>query len=92
MVLQYYRRFNIQIRGVQTIYETIYQSRNAQPSARMVDLLKEEDFEIAKQVMIQTPCAVEHLPRVKEGGVDWFLFVYGLEVEVVGASVLFSAR
>ncbi|KAI1654054.1 hypothetical protein F4813DRAFT_399429 [Daldinia decipiens] len=68
-IRQYDRRFNHRTRGVQTSMEMIYESRSAQPSDIKAELWVEDSFEMATQITIRTPCPVEQLPKVKEGGV-----------------------
>ncbi|KAI0849945.1 hypothetical protein F5Y00DRAFT_252593 [Daldinia vernicosa] len=68
-VRQYDLRFSHRARGVQTSTEMIYESRSAQPSDRKAELWVEDGFQMATQITIRTPCPVEQLPKVKEGGV-----------------------
>ncbi|KAI1479726.1 hypothetical protein F4774DRAFT_425652 [Daldinia eschscholtzii] len=68
-VRQYEVRYNSRARGVHSSEEIIYESRNPHPSNRKAELWDEEGFQVAAKITVQTPCPIEQLPRVKQGGV-----------------------
>ncbi|KAI1391073.1 uncharacterized protein F4822DRAFT_442208 [Hypoxylon trugodes] len=87
----YERRIDHRARGRREFREVIWESRSSKPSNRKADLDNDEDFMVAKSILITTP-PVEQLPKIKHEGTLWYLFAYDLKVEVSGASIKLSAK
>ncbi|KAI0381746.1 hypothetical protein F5Y04DRAFT_288292 [Hypomontagnella monticulosa] len=88
--LPYEIRYHHRERGCKEISANIWKSERADPPNRLPDLEADDKSKTMTGIRITTP-AVETLPQITEHGVTSYVFEYDLTMEVLGASVHFSA-